>query len=165
MYREHEFDKNDRCIHCCSSRASILTNSWPCNQIESDIANSSGKRDEIKWDYTNLVHFLKNVPAINDDIHTDAHIDNNWYIVFRIDITNDNAWNVVQILGSIINSMHNCGNFKPISPSVDLNGGPLNHLSWVIESLSTEFTPEMCYVCLHNNMPQPVNDLSQWDWE
>ena len=165
MFREHEFDKNDRCIHCCCSRSSIIINKWPCNSVDENHVGFTEKRTEIKWEYSKLVEFLKNVPSIFGNITTSAHIDNNWYVQFRIDITHKYAWNAVQIIGSILNSMHNCGRFYPTSPEVDLNGGPFENLDWIIESVSTDFTPEMCYVCLHNNMPQPVNDLAQWDWD
>ena len=163
MYREHEFDVNDRCIHCCCSRASIIINKWVCNPIDSVAVPE--KRIEIQWDFDPLVKFLNLIPSINGDIFTSSHIDNNWYVMFKIDIYNKYSWHAVQIIGSIINSMHECGSFKPSSPSVDLNGGPAEHLSWVLESVSTKFTPEMCYMLLHNNMPQPVNDLDQWNWD
>jgi hypothetical protein len=163
MYKEHEFDSNDHCIHCCCSKTSIIIHKWVCNPIESP--EISGKRTETNWDYSLLVGFLREVPAIKHDILTSAYIDDNWYVSFTIDINHVHAWNVVQIIGSIINTMHNCGAFKPISPSVRLNGGPHSHLSWIIESISTDFTPEMCYYSLHNEMPQPVSDLLQWDWD
>jgi len=53
----------------------------------------------------------------------------------------------------------------PMSPAIDLNGGPMNYLYWQIESKDLKFTPDQCYIVLHNSMPQPVTDLSQWDWD
>lgn len=163
MFRNHEFDKDDRCMHCCCTRASIIINKWDCNPIES--TEITGERTEKQWDYSSLVKFLKDVPAIGEDIESYAHMDGNWYVVFKIDLNNKYAWNVVQIIGSIINSMHDCGNFKPISPAVDLNGGPHENLRWILESINLDFTPEMSYISLHNNMPQPVTNLRKWDWD
>lgn len=45
------------------------------------------------------------------------------------------------------------------------NGGPEEYLSWVIESLSPEFTPAVCAQWLGGRLPRPVDDLPEWNLE
>jgi hypothetical protein len=55
--------------------------------------------------------------------------------------------------------------FKPVSGPPYLNGGPREFLSWVIECVSTDFTPSTCAEWLEGRLPRPVADLSQWQEE
>ncbi len=165
MYKEHEYGDNDRCIHCSGLKSLIAEHKWSCNPIDSKDNFLNEKRVEISWDYKPLTDFLIKIPGVNEITCESSHIDNNWYVCFRIDITHDKSWHVVQLIGSILNPTHECARFYPMSPSVDLNGGPFQHLYWIIESTSTDFTPENCSVALHNWMPQPVEDISQWDYD
>jgi hypothetical protein len=43
-----------------------------------------------------------------------------------------------------------------------MNGGPDEHLSWVIESTAADFEPSTCAEWLEGRLPRPVDDMSQW---
>ena len=55
--------------------------------------------------------------------------------------------------------------FMPVSPPPYLNGGPREFLSWVIESKAKDFAPATCAEWLEGRLPQPVDDLKQWQME
>jgi len=100
-----------------------------------------------KFDFTDLETFLRRVPAIEERISMGVE---NGPLVGKvpIDIDHPLAWRVVQELGHILNYLSVNERlptvFMPVSPPVYLNGGPRDHLSWVIESKSTDFEPRMC---------------------
>jgi len=54
-------------------------------------------------------------------------------------------------------------NFYPVSPAPYLNGGPSEFLSWVIESKDKDFKPVTLMKWLEGRLPQPVDDLEQWN--
>lgn len=45
-----------------------------------------------------------------------------------------------------------------------MNGGE-EFLSWVIESQSPEFTPDLCAEWLEGRLPRPVEDINQWSFD
>ena len=55
--------------------------------------------------------------------------------------------------------------FYPVSPAPYMNGGPREFLSWVIESKDKDFTPSTLAEWLEGRLPDPVDDLKQWETE
>jgi hypothetical protein len=52
--------------------------------------------------------------------------------------------------------------FMLVSPPPDLNGGPGEFLSWIIESRSPAFIPDSYAKWLEGRLPNPVEDASVW---
>lgn len=95
--------------------------------------------------------------------------DGFWWIKFQLDITNELAWNVVQELGCVVNYLSINERlptvFYPVSPAPYMNGGPEDFLSWVIETKDKEFKPGTLMKWLDGRLPNPVDDLEQWEME
>ena len=89
--------------------------------------------------------FLKRIPGIEGTIGYSISDNGIWWFKFRIDITNEFAWKVVQELGHILNYISVNERlpaiFYPVSPPPYMNGGPEEYLSWIIENKDKEFTP------------------------
>ncbi len=115
--------------------------------------------------HTELVAFLKKIPAIDHRMGSGVFEGGCWWVKFRIDIAHPLAWRVVQELGHVLNyvSLEELlpTVFKPVSPPVYLNGGPEDFLSWVIESTDASFTPALCVQWLEGRLPRPVDDLGR----
>ena len=88
-----------------------------------------------------------------------------WWVKFTIDIEHPLAWSTVQELGHVLNYLDPSERlptvFIPVSPPPYLNGGS-EFLSWVIECHSGDFDPEKARAFLEERLPNPVDDLSQW---
>jgi len=116
-----------------------------------------------------LLDYLSKVPSITGSIGSGVSDKDEWWVKFTIDITHPLAWNVVQELGFVLNYLSLKDRlptvFKPVSPPPYMNGGPHDFLSWVIECVDPEFTPTTCTEWLEGRLPQPVDDLSQWEEE
>src|SRR4051794_21360637 len=94
-----------------------------------------------------LVSFLKRVPAIK--LAVGAGLGSGptaWWVKFSIDVDDPLAWHVVQHLAHVLNYLSLNERlptvFMPVSPPPDLNGGPDDYLSWVIECRDPQHTPE-----------------------
>lgn len=116
--------------------------------------------------FTSLEKFLLKIPAIVGPIGKGSDETGLWWVKFSIDIDHSLAWSVVQEFGHILNYLSLSERlptvFMPVSPPVYLNGGPREHLSWVIESKDKDFRPGTCAKWLEGRLPQPVDDESQW---
>ena len=118
--------------------------------------------------FQTLIEYLEKVPAVKEPI---SFGDENglWWIKFALDIEDKLAWNVVQELGHVINYLSLKERlptvFYPVSPPPYLNGGPYDFLSWVIETKDKAFKPGTLMKWLEGRLPQPVEDLEQWDEE
>ena len=92
-----------------------------------------------------------------------------WWVKLNIDIKNKYSWNVVQELGFVLNyiSLNEPMPtvFKPVSPPPYMNGGPEDYLSWVIESTFNYIDPKWVKETLEGRLPNPVDDLEQWECE
>ncbi len=117
--------------------------------------------------FKSLVNYLEKVPAINSPIATGTDKEGFWWIKFQIDIENEYAWSVVQELGCVVNYISINERlptvFYPVSPAPYLNGGPTDFLSWVIETKDKEFKPGTLKKWLEGRLPNPVDDLEQWN--
>ena len=117
--------------------------------------------------FKSLIDYLEKVPAINSPIATGTDEEGFWWIKFQIDIENKYAWNVVQELGCVVNYISINERlptaFYPVSPAPYLNGGPTDFLSWVIETKDKEFKPGTLKKWLEGRLPNPVDDLKQWN--
>ena len=113
-----------------------------------------------------LTDFIGRVPAIEGSIGH-GYTDEMWWVKFTIDISHPLAWHVVQEFGHVLNYLSVDERlptvFMPVSPPPYMNGGPANYLSWVIESTSADFGPVACAEWLEGRLPNPVDDLEQWD--
>ena len=118
--------------------------------------------------FKKLVRYLADVPAIGNVSHgfSDDHL---WWVKFVIDIEHRLAWSVVQELGCVLNYLSLNERlptvFYPVSPAPYLNGGPKDFLSWVLESKTADFTPDLACSWLEGRLPRPVNDLDQWKYD
>ncbi|SHF42408.1 hypothetical protein [Flavisolibacter ginsengisoli] len=114
-----------------------------------------------------LIDYLARVPAILSPIGTGIGDDGLWWVKFQIDIVNPLSWHVVQEFGCVINYLSLNERlptlFYPVSPAPYLNGGPGEYLSWVIESKDKEFTPAILRQWLEGRLPNPVDQLSEWN--
>ena len=117
--------------------------------------------------FKSLIEYLEKVPAINSSIASGSDEDGFWWVKFQIDIENKYAWNVVQELGCVVNYLSINERlptvFYPVSPAPYLNGGPTDFLSWVIETKDKSFKPGNLKEWLEGRLPNPVDDLEQWD--
>ncbi len=114
-----------------------------------------------------LTDFLERIPAIQTPISSGTFDNGIWWTKFSIDINNELAWNVVQELGHIVNYVSLDERlptvFYPVSPPPYMNGGPTDFLSWVIETKEKDFKPETMKEWLEGRLPNPVDDLEQWN--
>jgi hypothetical protein len=116
--------------------------------------------------FKKLVDYLSKIPAINEPIGKGADENDLWWVKFSINTNHRLAWNVVQELGFVLNNLSMQERlptiFYPVSPPPYMNGGPMDYLSWVIETKSKDFGPETCAQWLESRLPQPVEDETQW---
>jgi len=117
--------------------------------------------------FKTLKDFLAKVPAIQSPIGTGANDEGFWWVKFHIDIEHKLAWNVVQEFGCVLNYLSLDERlptvFYPASPAPYLNGGPDDFLSWIIETKDKNFKPGTLMKWLEGRLPQPVDDLKQWE--
>jgi hypothetical protein len=117
--------------------------------------------------FEKLKNYLSKVPGIYESIVAGLFEDSGWWVKFNIDIDHKLAWNVVQEMGYVLNYLSLDERlptiFKPVSPPPYLNGGPKEYLSWVIECIDNEFTPDNCMEWLEGRLPNPVDDFSEWE--
>lgn len=118
--------------------------------------------------FKTLIEYLEKIPSVEKQIGfgDDA---GNWWVKFTIDITHELAWYVVQELGHVINYLSLNERlptaFYPVSPPPYLNGGPSDFLAWVIETKDSNFKPGTLQKWLEGRLPNPVDDLEQWNTE
>ncbi|MBO2451075.1 hypothetical protein J4573_28525 [Actinomadura barringtoniae] len=116
--------------------------------------------------FTKLLDYLARVPAVGPSVGHGADDEGRWWVKFEIDTGHALAWHVVQEFGHVLNYLSLNERlptvFKPVSPPPYLNGGPGDHLSWVIETQDPAFRPGTCAGWLEGRLPQPVDDLSRW---
>lgn len=117
--------------------------------------------------FRTLETFLSKVPGIIQPFGRDFDEKEGWWIKFAIDVDHPLAWQVVQELAHVLNYLSVNERlptvFKPVSPPPYLNGGPRDFLSWVIECSDSAFKPGTVTEWLEGRLPQPVEDLSQWN--
>jgi hypothetical protein len=115
--------------------------------------------------FETLVRYLSKVPAICGTIGRGGDDDGNWWVKFQIDVAHELSWRTVQELGYVLNYLsieeRLPTTFYPVSPPPYLNGG-VEFLSWVIENTDPQMRPGTVQEWLEGRLPQPVNDLEQW---
>lgn len=121
--------------------------------------------------FERLLRFLERLPAIDlpagrKSIGFGEFENGNWWVKFKINTRHALAWRHVQELGFVLNYLSAEERlptiFIPVSPPPYLNGGE-EFLSWVIESTDKNFMPNQCAEWLEGRLPNPVDDLKQWD--
>ncbi len=119
--------------------------------------------------FTTLRDYLRRVPAVMGEISTGGNDDGMWWAKFWIDIDHPLAWHVVQELGYVLNYISVEERlptvFMPVSPPPYMNGGPREYLSWVIENTNPDMKPGTVTKWLEGRLPNPVDDLKQWNTE
>ena len=122
-------------------------------------------------DFGRLIGLFERLPAISlpagrKSFGYGVHGNDNWWLKFSLNLDHKLAWRHVQELGHVLNYLSLKERlptvFMPVSPSPSLNGGA-EFLSWVVESTSPTFTPDLCAEWLENRLPQPVDDLMAWE--
>lgn len=118
--------------------------------------------------FDQLLDFLNKVPAVNAGGHG-FYDDKTWWLKLSIDIDHPLAWNVVQEFGHILNYLSLEDKlptvFFPVSAPPYMNGGPKEFLQWIIESKQPAFTPGDAKEWLKGRLPDPVDDLAEWNFE
>lgn len=121
-------------------------------------------------DFAPLLEYLARVPAVETNETPwggfgSGRGEERWWVKFSLDIDHPLAWNVVQELGHVLNSLSVEEPlptiFKPVSPPPYMNGGPRDFLSWVIESPAA-MTPATVAQWLEGRLPRPVDDPERW---
>lgn len=119
--------------------------------------------------FEKLAEFMKRVPAVGKGISHGTSEDGNWWVKFWIDINHQYAWHAVQEFACVVNYLslneRLPTRFYPVSPAPYLNGGPEDFLSWIIESTDPGFSPNLMKDWLASRLPNPVDDLSEWEME
>ena len=117
--------------------------------------------------FKTLIDYLGKIPAVIAPISTGIDGEGFWWVKFQIDINHDLAWHTVQELGCVVNHLSVNERlptvFYPVSPAPYMNGGPADFLSWVIENKDKNFKPGTLMKWLEGRLPQPVDDLDQWN--
>ena len=125
----------------------------------------------MEHDFQPLVAFLARMPALDVTATPDheakgVFANGNWWIKFTIDTGHPLAWRHVQELGHVLNYIAVDERlptvFMPVSPPPYMNGG-VEFLAWVIESTRSDFSPAQCAEWLEARLPDPVDDLAEWD--
>lgn len=120
-------------------------------------------------EFNSLMNFLERVPPVKSPIATGSDEEGYWWVKFQIDIENQYAWQAVQEIGYAANYLSIEEKlptlFFPVSPPPYMNGGPKEFLSWVIECNDPEFKPNDLLKWLKDRMPDPVDDLKEWEEE
>ncbi|RBL86476.1 hypothetical protein DDE05_10230 [Streptomyces cavourensis] len=113
-----------------------------------------------------LVDYLGRIPGVrvaSSEVQPDAY----WWVKLTIEPGHPLAWRVVQELGFVLNYFSVQEKlptvFKPVSPPPYLNGGPEEHLAWVIESTWNYIDPGWIAQTLEGSLPRPVDDAQSWD--
>jgi hypothetical protein len=119
--------------------------------------------------FKSLIEYLEKIPSMTKPISLGSDDEGFWWVKFQIDINHKLAWNVVQELGCVVNYISIDERlptvFYPVSPAPYMNGGPDDFLSWVIETKDKEFKPGTLMKWLDGRLPNPVDDLEQWEME
>lgn len=124
--------------------------------------------------FDSLLEFLERVPAVQTNQTPSRGFgsgegDGIWWVKLAIDIDHPLAWSVVQEFGHVLNLISVQERlptvFKPVSPPPYLNGGPRDFLSWVIECPTDAMDPATVAQWLQGRLPNPVDDLEQWESE
>jgi hypothetical protein len=117
--------------------------------------------------FKELIKYLVKVPTIQSPIGTGTDEEGLWWVKFQINIEEPLAWRVVQEFACVVNYLSLNERlptvFYPVSPAPYLNGGPDEYLSWIIEAKSKEFTPKLLTKWLEARLPNPVDQLAEWE--
>jgi hypothetical protein len=117
--------------------------------------------------FKELIEYLVKVPTIQSPIGTGTDEEGLWWVKFQINIEDPLAWRVVQEFACVVNYLSLNERlptvFYPVSPAPYLNGGPDEYLSWIIETRSKEFTPKLLAKWLEARLPNPVDQLAEWE--
>jgi hypothetical protein len=117
-----------------------------------------------------LVDFLARIPAVETTDTPSLGIGSGeeaggWWVKFSIDIDSEIAWETVQEMAHVLNTLsieeRLATVFKPVSPPPYLNGGPEEFLSWVIEGTDA-MEPSVVAGWLEERLPKPVEDEDAW---
>lgn len=117
-----------------------------------------------------LIDFLVRIPAVETTDTPSLGIgsgaaDGGWWVKFALDIDSEIAWETVQEMAHVLNSLSLeeklATVFKPVSPPPYLNGGPEEFLSWVIEA-PDELAPATVAAWLEERLPKPVEEEDAW---
>ena len=129
----------------------------------------SDKQHDVRFE--GLIALLSRIPAVVSrqgpvsGFGSGVGADGTWWVKFAIDINHPLAWSTVQELGHLPNYLDPTERlptvFIPVSPPPYLNGGP-EFLSWVIECHSGDFDPDKARAVLVERLPNPADDLTQW---
>ena len=121
-------------------------------------------------EFDRLIEFLDSLPAISRFEHPvppnygmGRFEDGNWWIKFQIDIEDELAWDIVQLLAFVANGAALNDPFPtqffPSAPPPENGGGPKELLAWVVESTDPKFTPDEFRDALSFYIPTEREDI------
>jgi hypothetical protein len=109
--------------------------------------------------------FIQQIPAITH-VATSSPTEPYWWVKCSIALHHKRAWQVIQELGSVLNTLSLTERlptvFKPVSPPPYLNGGPDEFLSWVIEATIPFLDAGYIAALLEGRLPRPVGNDQNW---
>jgi hypothetical protein len=99
-------------------------------------------------------------------LQTSLPIEPLFWVKFKIDLSTPLAWNIVQELSFVLNDVATEDRlptlFKPVSPPPYLNGGPEEHLAWMVESRIELQDAGQIATMLENRLPKPIGSPEAW---
>lgn len=111
-------------------------------------------------DFSRLTHVLTQLPASPEVLAHGAESDL-WWMKFRLDIDDPTAWTIVQCLAHVLNYSSAEGRlplqFMPVSPRIDGEVGPQDHLCWIIEGFDLkDFGPDAVADLIEQGLLDPA---------
>jgi hypothetical protein len=92
--------------------------------------------------------------------------DGYWWIKFHLDIAHPCAWHIVQALAYVFANLSINDPlpvfFYPTSSPPDMNGGPAEHLHWVLEPKSSEVAVSEIYSALQSSLLFDTQSTEEW---
>jgi hypothetical protein len=128
----------------------------------SPLLNDAKRHARVK----RLAKLIGTLPGVKGPVAHNASDQWFWWVKFTIDTRHALAWHVIQRLGYVFNyysiEQHFDTKFMPVSPPPDLNGGPRQYLSWVVEATLGFYDPGPSMEALRRELPQNVKSKAEW---
>ena len=113
----------------------------------------------------NVGRFVSHLPGIR---WVSSKVAENgwWYVKFSLDLNTKSSWHVVQGLAYVLNNLSLNESlptvFFPTSSPPDMNGGPNDHLYWVIEPRNNDVDPSDILAALYSTFEFEVDSEEGW---
>jgi hypothetical protein len=115
-----------------------------------------------------LADFIASLPGV-EWVSSDCEGEGNeqwWWVKFKLDLRHACSWLVIQQVAHVANNLSVSRKlpivFYPTSPPVYLNGGPEQHLYWVIEVIRPPFDPSEVIRQAKPYFPDDPTSPTEW---